>query len=431
MDEEQSNKKINVSSFFQRPDGDERIGSNSLSRSNSSFSAINNLQVLIQNISMQVDNMKTEIREIANYILVEKKLAKDTIEDAKLEAQDQKQKDQMTERALGLSTINPDQKDKPIIGEFGTDEKKGGGFLGGLLKAIAIGGIAALALPLIPVIAPLLLKAMAIGIAAIAGGIVIKETLKLATMLGKKIADGLGQAMKFGKEVFDKLSVKVNKLGQDIGGFLSKKTKQALALGIKVKDKVADKIGDVTDFAKEKGKELKENTTKFIDSAKDKAKNVFGFFKDKALPKAKEIGAGVLEKGKEGFDKVNEAMDKGRRTIFKGMVKGVDAITGNVFDLDKSGEGLTGTIGMAVNALEEAKDLTGGVLDAATGDRFDFDGKGKNPSTLVQAQTPQVSEAELLPTDAPMPFIRVLDNSHLSINPGRNNLPPEIAKLIQ
>ena len=104
---------------------------------------------------------------------------------------------------------------------------------------------------------------------------------------------------------------------------------------------------------------------------------------------------------------------------------GVDTLKSGV---QKAGEALRGK---TLNALEEVKDLAGGALDAATGDRFDFDGKGKNPSTLVQAQTPQVSEAELLPTDAPMPFIKVLDNSHLSINPGRNNLPPEIAKLIQ
>ena len=44
---------------------------------------------------------------------------------------------------------------------------------------------------------------------------------------------------------------------------------------------------------------------------------------------------------------------------------------------------------------------------------------------------PEQSAAQLLSTRAPIPFIKVLDNSYLSTSPNRDKLPPEIAKLIQ
>ena len=54
-----------------------------------------------------------------------------------------------------------------------------------------------------------------------------------------------------------------------------------------------------------------------------------------------------------------------------------------------------------------------------------------NQSTMVQASKPQVSAAEIKLTQAPMPFIRTIENQYLSISPRNNKLPPEIARMIQ
>ena len=67
----------------------------------------------------------------------------------------------------------------------------------------------------------------------------------------------------------------------------------------------------------------------------------------------------------------------------------------------------------------------------------DFDGRGTTDDgkaisrPIVQADPPEQSAAQLLSTRAPIPFIKVLDNSYLSTSPNRDKLPPEIAKLIQ
>ena len=54
-----------------------------------------------------------------------------------------------------------------------------------------------------------------------------------------------------------------------------------------------------------------------------------------------------------------------------------------------------------------------------------------NQSTMVQASKPQVSDAQIKLTQAPMPFIRTIENQYLSISPKNNKLPPEIARMIQ
>ena len=427
MDEE--NKKIDIDSFFNRVEEVSQVAGNALKQSNLNASAIQANKTLINSLSITIETMKSEIRDIANYIVIEKRLEKDIEEDKKLEAEDAKQKQAMTDRAQALS--QPTQK-KDSVSPV-PEQGGGGGFLSGLLKAIAIGGIAALALPLIPVIAPLLLKAMAAGIIAIAGGLAIKETIALGIKLTKMITAGIGKAIEFGKNVYDNLSEKVSSLASNLSGFLSKKTEQLL----KSKPvKAVKKIGaDISDFAKEKGKQLKENTTKFIDGAKDKAKKVTGavggFLKDK-LSQAKEIGGQALEIGKDIGGGVMEAMKTGKENVVKGVTKFADAATGNVFDLDKSGEGKTGIL----RAITGVADKTASLIGLQT----DFDGRGSEKpdagtglQPIVQADAPQQSMASLLPTKSPVPFIKVLDNSYLSKVPTRSNMneiPPEIAKLI-
>ena len=49
---------------------------------------------MIDSLSLTIETMKTEIRDIANYIIIERKLEKDAEEDRKLELEDAEQKSQ-------------------------------------------------------------------------------------------------------------------------------------------------------------------------------------------------------------------------------------------------------------------------------------------------------------------------------------------------
>ena len=75
MDEE--NKKINIDSFFNRVEEVSQVAGNALKQSNLNTSAIQANKTLINSLSITIETMKTEIRDIANYIVIEKKLEKD------------------------------------------------------------------------------------------------------------------------------------------------------------------------------------------------------------------------------------------------------------------------------------------------------------------------------------------------------------------
>ena len=95
-------KKIDLDSFFKRLDSVEKVADSAVLKSESNLGIINEQKSLIENISMSIEAMKGEIKEITNYIIVEKKEAKDKEEDRRLEDEDKEQKQKMTERALGL-----------------------------------------------------------------------------------------------------------------------------------------------------------------------------------------------------------------------------------------------------------------------------------------------------------------------------------------
>ena len=462
MDEEQSNKKINISSFFERVDSVDEVASNALSKSNANFSAINNLQMLIQNISMSINEIRNDVREIANYIIVEKKLEMDRQLDEKFEAQDEKQKKEMLDRAKALgqpAPSTPQQKEEPVTAPKG-------GFLSGLLKAIAIGGIVALAAPLLPVIAPMILGALKVAFTALILGVVGKELIKLLPKIGKKIKEGYDASVKFAKETAAKINERINVIKDSIGEFFSKKKEQFLNATKNVVAFGKEKIGQVKDIAGDIKDKVVDKGSKFVEGAKDKLKNVAGDIKERGaggialgvadtftggifdfdkkgdtklqdfqqsvIEKGKETVGAVGEKIKEGRSAVLEKMKEGRKNLFKGVTKLADAATGNVFDLDKSGEGKTGIL----RAITGIADQTASLIGLQT----DFDGKGSTKpdsgtglQPIVQADAPQQSMASLLPTKSPVPFIKVLDNPYLSKVPTRSNtneIPPEIAKLI-
>ena len=194
MDEQ--DKKINVGSFFERNDSIDKVASAALTKSNPAMAAIGANKLLIESLQTSIETMQTQIRDIANYIVIEHKLQRDEREDRLLEEQDAKQKQDMKERALGLQGtkgVMGDKGTKGQPGEFG-QEGGGGSFLGGLLKALAIGGTLIGAAKLLgPVLLPLLTKGIFTKLVpALAKGIGVGFG-KLAGVITKSLTGSLGK----------------------------------------------------------------------------------------------------------------------------------------------------------------------------------------------------------------------------------------------
>ena len=129
MDEEQQqpNKKIDLDSFFNRVDQVEGVANKALKTANSNLGAINANKTLINSLSVSIEAMKTQIRDIANYIIVERKLEKDKEEDRKFEEEDAKQKKDMDERLKNLQPADGAAGAPGPTGDDGKDGKSGGG----------------------------------------------------------------------------------------------------------------------------------------------------------------------------------------------------------------------------------------------------------------------------------------------------------------
>ena len=418
MDEQ--GKKINLGSFFERTDSIDKISSGTLSGSNSAMTAVGANKLLIESLQMSIETMQTQIRDIANYIIIENKLQKDEREDRLLEEQDAKQKQQMMDRALGMQGVKGDKGSKGQPGEFGQQGGGGGSFLGGLLKAIAVGGIAALALPLLPVIAPLILK-------VIGGGLIVAAT----AAIGKQIAKALtGPIQNIGKGL-QSLGSKSLEIGQKAVGGIKR--------GV---GGVADFLtGGIFDFDKKGNSKFDEIRQMPINAAK----SLVGNAKESGVNAAKSVVGGVKELGSK---------------TKTGLLGGIDALSGNLLDLDKKGGETFG-----------GGRVFGGILDAVTGNRYDFDKKNESvdpneltfrdidqlkssvstnsaaiqtitnpaPQTVkntnspvtVQNSKPQVTYTQIKTTKPSIPFINTLGNQYLSLSPHTNKLPPEIARMIQ
>ena len=162
MDEEelqQPQKKIDIDSFFNRVDAVEGVASNALKQSNLNTNAIQANKTLINSISVTIEAMRTEIRDIANYIVIENKLEKDKKDDEKFEAEDQEQKANLADRLKAAAQGPVTPKDMKTGAEDDGGKKTGGGFLGGLFKVVGGLGLAAGLIALSPFIA----KALVIG----------------------------------------------------------------------------------------------------------------------------------------------------------------------------------------------------------------------------------------------------------------------------
>ena len=74
MDE--SDSKIKVSSFFERVDSIDKVANSALSKSKGNFDIINNQKALVNSINVSIEALETKVRDIANFIIIEKKMRK-------------------------------------------------------------------------------------------------------------------------------------------------------------------------------------------------------------------------------------------------------------------------------------------------------------------------------------------------------------------
>ena len=416
MDEQ--DKKINLFNFFGRSDSLDKLSSAAFSKSNPTMTAIGDNKLLIESLQSSIETIQSQIQNIANYIIVQNKTER-VLEERKLfEEREAKQKQEARDRALGLQSIKGDRGSQGPKGEFG-QEGGGGSFLGGLIKALALGGTLIASVKLLgPVLLPMLTKGI---------------FTKLLPALGKGISLGFG---KLGGVIAKGLTGSLGKLpivGKAIVGLGSKLISGISSVGTKIVGAIAGAIG-LTGLA---GGSVKASESNMSFASGEGGKN------DKELVESSKDKTEVVEK----------------RSYGNRILGGIDAMTGNLLDLDKKGGETFG-----------GGRVLGGILDAVTGNKFDFDKKNSvesddltfkdinqlkesvsansaaiqtivNPSpqsknsvnspVTVQKNRPQVTYTAIKTTKPAIPFINTLGNQYLSLSPHTNKLPPEIARMIQ
>ena len=382
------------------------------------MTAFGNNKLLIESLQSSIESIQSQVQNIANYLIVQNKTER-VLEERKLfEEREEKQKQEARDRAFKLQTVKGDRGSQGPKGEFG-QEGGGGSFLGGLIKALALGGTLIASVKLLgPVLLPMLTKGIFTKLVpALAKGIGVGFG-KLAGVITKGLTGSLGKLPIVGKAITG-LGGKLFGGIKAAGGTIAKFLLGALGIG-----SVGGAIGSSA--------KASESNMSFASNEDDKS--------DKKLV--------------EGKTEVVEKRSYGNR-----ILGGIDAMTGNLLDLDKKGGETFG-----------GGRVFGGILDAVTGNRFDFDKKNsveandltfkdinqlkesvsansaaiqtivnpspqsknsKNSPVTVQKNRPQVTYTAIKTTQPAIPFIKTLGNQYLSLSPHTNKLPPEIARMIQ
>ena len=433
MDEE--GKKIDLGNFFNRVDEVDKKASTALSKSNMSLSAVNANKLLIETLSMTIETMKTDIRDIANYIIIERELEKDLKEDRILEEQDKQQKEQMESRLkekISPNDLKPQKGEKGEKGDPGSGG--GGGFMAGLLGLVGglglAGGLTALATAIGPFILPI-----------IGGALLFKFKDQIGTFLKDRFTDlkeGISNTV---EEVKGGIGGVADFLTGDLFDFDGEGKGDSPLAG--VANRVSDTVGDIKerglggvlggvgdfltggifDFDRKGDTEAQENFQGGVEDVKENIGDAIGGLRDR--------GEGILDTFTGNLFDLDE---EGGTTTGGGRVLGgiLDAVTGNRFDFDRKDdvvesneEGNGGFLGFINNAIEGVKENVSNVITAVTGQQTP-----PKPGTnvLVPAGKPQTSEARIKPTEVPIAFLRAISNKRLQTT---NRIPPEIASLIQ
>ena len=456
MDEEQSNKKIDINSFFDRADKVEEVANKALKQSSLSMNAVKANQTLINSISVSIEAMRTEIRDIANFIVIERKLEKDAEEDRRFEAEDKAQKAKMDER---LKALLPEKKQTV---ESPSEEKKGGGgFMSGLLKVIGglglIAGIAALATVALPVLGPILLGALGIGLTALVFTKLGPPLVKWVKGMFNKIKNFLGNVFKpvekipvVGKPLSGMLKGGliggIGGVGGAVAGALDGALKGAsgggngtvtsdsnMSLesenGVEKKlEKTLEKQNLLEKETKSESddinfkSEFKEGSYEFSSSEKDGVTSISSKFEGQTRFDLKTGKAYILgeEVTHEGYDEYMNLPDRDNkdammRIIEKYAVTKIEPESNNnKKELIQSFSKNSSTGGENVQSVDN-------LLKQKT--------IAQNNNINIPKNASQVSAAEIKGTGTTVSYIRALSNQYLSI--ANNKLPPEVARMIQ
>ena len=466
MDEEeleQPSSKINVGSFFERVDSVDRVANRALSQSSSNLGIINNQKLIIQSLSVSIEAMETKIRDIANYIIIEKKAEKDAAEDRKLEQEDKEQKQSMLERALKGDTGPKGDPGKPAEQQQG-----GGGFLGGLLKGLATLGITAFALKYIgPVLLPKLLLLAKTKLIPIIGTALKGGFVKLAALIGKVIT-GLVAKIPFvgkalaGSALFTGVGAAIIGIGNFISNALSGKggggggavtgsnvgmtdptVETGMADTMKEKDLVEgesfseyrNRTGNVESEEEEvksksndinfKG-EFKEGSYEFSSSQEGNVTTISSKFEgqtrfDMKTGKAYILGEEVTAEGYNEYKALPERKqydkDEMVKIIEKHAVNKVEPVKENV----------------NIQVQKQDKDLsllddTNARIDRIVQSTTDVGNIDQNQGVIVPRNTSQTSESTIKLAKSDVKFVQLTANPYISISPTSKGLPPEVLR---
>ena len=149
MDEEEleqpKKKKITLSNFFESIVKIDKLANRALSTANSNLNIIQEQKLLIESLSMSLEGLKSDVQQINNYIIVERKIEKDAEADLRLEEEDKEQKQMMAERLKGDKGEDGDKGEGGDQGDTGDTGDTGKappqpveskGFLGSVFGAL-------------------------------------------------------------------------------------------------------------------------------------------------------------------------------------------------------------------------------------------------------------------------------------------------------
>jgi len=406
MDEEevqQPKQKINIDSFFNRIDEVDEVANKALKQSSSNLSTINANKTLIQSISVSIDAMRTEIRDIATYIVVEQKLEKDLKEDRLLEEEDKEQKKKMSDRNIAMGEQGPKgDKGDPA------PEEKSGGFMGGIMKLVGglglIAGLSALAVVAAPILIPLMIG----GIAAAAIYGISKVVPKIFKSLGNRLGKGIGDTSR-------------NTIGK-------------VPLVGKSVTKFADKIGSgLSDVTNKLGDKLETGLKSSAKSLESGGKGDVSVSVEGGTGGAGGAG-GVDAAGKDGVDVSKNLESDQTKNKDDSSDTNVDTSdqnlesdnTGDTTLLEADQEQKKGFLKMLGGLGDVLKPTPSSEMSDIRDTRR---GRGARQNVKAPKQLPQVSSAEIKGTGTTISYVRALQNPHLSIN--NRKLPPEVARMIQ
>ena len=465
QEEEQSDSKINLGSFFERMDSVEKVASNALSKANANFGIIENQKALINSLNVSIEAIETKVRDIANYIIIEKKITKDEEADRLVEEQDKEQKDQMIERLMGLKG---DQGEQGEPGAPAPEEGGGGGGFMSLLKNLATLGIAAFVTTqmwpvILPLIGPLLGKlgfGLMVGAGGLLGGFLGAQLAKVP-FVGKKMGPAVEKGI---KENFEKGGKSIQKAAENMGkdGKLEIPTGGEGGGGEDGAKEVESK-----DNLLEGGESLKETLEKKDlikgEPIKNKRGRIIGYEKVEDSEKSGGYTEEFPNEGGKSEFSYNESADGSEsniETTYEGTTNRIDLETGKTYIL---GTEVTTDGYNEFGALpEESKtdiDILKGIVEKHRVDKIEpvtenknldlslGNGEGGeggnvlttndvdtvaqviNPTTnngqvvTAPANTPNTTDTTVKITKIPVPFLNSISNQYLSIT--GEKVPPE------